>query len=117
MLPYSEIMSDSDFETAYIKGDSIIYKKKYYPFNKVDGCYFSFTHGICHFDIDVLKHKRKKLQESNSKNILTDRKAKANKLIFEIGNAINYLSSNSKTKLNHIDILLSCKNYISYYSE
>lgn len=117
MLPYSEIMTDSDFNTAYVKGASIIYKKNYYPFTMVDRIYFTFAHGICHFDIDVLKNKRRELREKEKQNIIADRKVKANSLIFEIEQAINDLSSNSKTKVNPTDILLRCKNYISFYSE
>mgnify|MGYP001372014958 FL=1 len=116
VLPYSEVLNDSDFTSGAIKGISVIYKKNYYPFMQL-GKVFTFQHGFFSLDEDALKEKRKELQESNDKNVLSDRKVKANKLIFEIENAIDGLVSDSKTRIDLINTLLSCKNYISYYSE
>ena len=116
VLPYSEALSDSDFATGYVKDMHVIYKRNYYPFNQV-GDVFTFIHGFFSENKKDLIDKRNELQAKNNEVVINDRKIKANKLIFDIENAIDGLVSDSKTRLELIDTLLRCKNYISFYSE
>ncbi len=118
VLPYSATLDSSEFQTGILKirSNSIVYNKRYYPFNQV-GRVFTFQHGFFSENKKDLIEKRNELQAKNNEVVINDRKIKANSLIFEIEQAINDLSSNSKTKVNPTDILLRCKNYISFYSE
>ena len=116
VLPYSATLDSSEFQTGILKGDSIVYNKRYYPFNQV-GDVFTFQHGFFSENKRYLIDKRNELQAKNNEVVINDRKIKANKLIFDIENAIDGLVSDSKTRLELIDTLLRCKNYISFYSE
>lgn len=118
VLPYSATLDSSEFQTGILKirSNSIVYNKRYYPFNQV-GRVFTFQHGFFSENKKDLIDKRNELQAKNNEVVINDRKIKANKLIFDIENAIDGLVSDSKTRLELIDTLIRCKNYISFYSE
>lgn len=113
VLPYSATLDNSDFQTGILKGVSIVYNKRYYPFNQV-GDIFTFQHGFFSENKKELVDKRNELQAKNNEAVISDRKAKANKLIFDIEDSINGLIADSKTRMELIDTLIRCKNYIAF---
>lgn len=112
VLPYSEVLKDSDFVTGYLKGISVIYKKNYYPFNQI-GNVFTFQHGFFSLDENMLKEKRKGLQMDNNIATQTTKISKENSLILQIEQAINILSSRSYNAPEVVEVLLRCKDYIA----
>ena len=116
ILPYSEALSDSDFATGYVKDMHVIYKRNYYPFNQV-GNIFTFIHGFFSLDENILTEKRKDLKAKQSFEPLSTRQQKAKNLILELNQTLTSLKSKQKIKVKNKDLLIRCKNYISFYSE
>ena len=116
VLPYSATLDSSDFQTGYVKDNHVIYKRNYYPFNKV-GDVFTFIHGFFSFDENLLIEKRKELKAKQSFEPLSARQQKAKNLILELNQTLDSINSKQRVKVKNIDLLTRCKNYISYYSE
>jgi len=116
VLPYSATLDNSEFQSGILKGDSIVYNKRYYPFNQV-GDVFTFVHGFFSLDENLLKEKRKDLKAKQSFEPLSSRQQKAKNLVLELNQTLSSLKSKQKLKVKNTDLLTRCKNYISYYSE